>query len=189
MVGQILVLLKTRDRVEEIVPYIEKIAQPGVRVVFLIPYPVDLWLWWRDHWVTTESPREAILAGRKITESYSWELQRQLAEQRVLPARDAFRKMKVEIAVDVYIGSLSSAVQNYTANGDVYLIVTWKGTSFSLMGFLRGMIPLFGLVKRHAFSLVLLQLNRKLETARGLQIFIQRMSWGLWKSGLKDDRA
>jgi len=38
---QMLVLVKRNDRVEELIPYAPKVAQPGVRVVFLVPYPVN----------------------------------------------------------------------------------------------------------------------------------------------------
>jgi hypothetical protein len=33
--------VKRNDRVEELFPCVEKVAQPGVRVVFLVPYPVN----------------------------------------------------------------------------------------------------------------------------------------------------
>lgn len=35
MAKQILVPLKEHDRIEEIIPYIEEVARPGMRVVFL----------------------------------------------------------------------------------------------------------------------------------------------------------
>jgi hypothetical protein len=34
MAEQILVTLKRHDRIEEIIPYLEKVAQPGTTVVF-----------------------------------------------------------------------------------------------------------------------------------------------------------
>jgi hypothetical protein len=67
MEGKILVLLRRHNRIEDILPSLEKIAQPGMKVVFLIPYPAKLWPWLRDHWVTTESSREAIVLGKKIS--------------------------------------------------------------------------------------------------------------------------
>ena len=38
MARQILVALKSEDRLSQMIPYIEKIAQPGMRVVFLIRF-------------------------------------------------------------------------------------------------------------------------------------------------------
>lgn len=156
MAGQILVALNRHDRIQEILPYIEEIAKPGMRIVFLIPYPVELWLYLRDHWVTTESPTKAMLEGRKIMERYSWELQRGLAEQRVFPAREALRKRGVEIAVDIYTGSLRKVVESYTHDGDVHVIMMRAGIGLRIMGFLHGISPLFRLFKRPSFSSVLL---------------------------------
>jgi transcriptional regulator with GAF, ATPase, and Fis domain len=37
----ILVPLHRHGRIEEVIPYIEKIARAGMRVVFRVPYPLD----------------------------------------------------------------------------------------------------------------------------------------------------
>jgi hypothetical protein len=66
MAGQILVPFNSHLRVEDIVSVIEEAAKPWMRVVFLVRYPVDPWEWFRDHWVTTASARDAMLnAGGK----------------------------------------------------------------------------------------------------------------------------
>ena len=73
MAGQILVPFNSDFRVNDIISVIEEAAKPGMRVVFLVRYPGDPWEWFRDHWVTTESARDAMLAGRKVMERYSWD--------------------------------------------------------------------------------------------------------------------
>jgi len=123
MTGQILVPFNSRLRVEDIVSVIEEAAKPGMRVIFLVRYPVDPWEWFRDHWVTTESSRDAMLAGRKITERYSPEGQRALAEERVAPWRYALQKMGVKATVDVYTGNLSSVVENYSRGDGISLVM------------------------------------------------------------------
>ncbi len=134
MAGKILVALKRNDRLEEIIPYIEKIAQPGMKVVFLLRYPVaGDFLWLGDHCVTTESPREAMLAGRRIMQRYSWEVQRALAEQKVLIAREALRRKEIEVAVEIYTDSLRRVVRHYTATGDVHLIMMGAGSGHPMM--------------------------------------------------------
>ncbi len=92
MAGQILVPFNSHLPVEDIISVIEEAAKPGMRVVFLICYPVDPWVWFWDHWITTESSRDAVLAGRKVIEKYSWEGQRALAEEMVGPWRYVFAK-------------------------------------------------------------------------------------------------
>lgn len=60
MAGQILVPFNSHLRIKETLSVIEEAAKPGMRVVFLVRYPVHPWAWFRDHWITTESARDAI---------------------------------------------------------------------------------------------------------------------------------
>ena len=92
MESQILVPFNSHVRIKDIISVIEKAAKPGMRVVFLVRYPIDISEWLRDHWVTTESARDAMLAGRKIMDKYSLEGQRALAEKMVAPWRSCFAK-------------------------------------------------------------------------------------------------
>jgi hypothetical protein len=157
MAGKILVALKSNDRLEEIIPYIEKIAQPGMSVVFLLRYPVTGdFLSLGDHWVTTESPREAMLAGRRIMQRYSWDVQRGLAEQRITVAREALRGKGIQVAVDVYTDSLRRVVRHYTATGDVHLIMMGAGSGHPMMRLLRWTAPLLGIFRMRTSSPVLL---------------------------------
>ena len=123
MAGQILVPFNSHLRVEDIISVIEQAAKPGMRVVFLVRYPVDPWVWFQDHWVTTESSRNAMLAGRKVMEKYSWDGQRALAEEMVAPWRYVLQKIGVTVAVDVYTGSLSSVMENYRRGDGISLVM------------------------------------------------------------------
>ena len=123
MSGQILVPFNSHLRVEDIISVIEEAAKPGMRVVFLVRYPVDAWEWFRDHWVTTASARNAMLAGRKIIEKYSWDGQMALAEELVAPWRYVLQKTGVTVAVNVYTGSLSSVVENYSREDEMSLVM------------------------------------------------------------------
>ena len=136
MAGQILVPFNSHLRVKDIVSVIEEAAKPGMRVVFLIRYPIDPWEWFRDHWVTTASARDAILAGRKIMEKYSWDGQMALAEEMVAPWRYVLQKIGVTVAVDVYTGSLSSVVETYSRGNETSLVMRGQN-DLPTMGFLR----------------------------------------------------
>jgi hypothetical protein len=135
MAGQILVPLDSHLRAKDIIPVIEEAAKPGMRVVFLVRYPVDPWVWFRDNWITTESARDAMLAGRKVMERYSWEGQRALAEEMIAPWRYALQRMGVKVAVDVYTGSLPSVVENYSCGDEISLVMRAKNNP--IMGFLH----------------------------------------------------
>ena len=136
MESQILVPFNSHVRVRDIISVIEKAAKPGMRVVFLVRYPVDPWEWFRDHWVTTESRRDAVLAGRKVMERYSLEGQRALAEEMVAPWRYVLQKMGVKATVDVYTGSLSSVVENYSRRHGISLLPRARN-NLSVIGFFR----------------------------------------------------
>jgi hypothetical protein len=63
MAGQILVSLSSDDRIEDLIPQIEQVAKPGTKVTFLMRYPVDPWAWLRDHWINSESAKDADGSG------------------------------------------------------------------------------------------------------------------------------
>jgi len=136
MEGQILVPFNSQTRVSEIIPVIEKAAKSGMRIIFLVRYPMNRWEWLRDHWVTTESSRGATLAGREIMDKYSIEGQRVLAEKIVAPWRQALEKIGVKATVDVYTGSLSSVLENYGRRDGISLLIRAR-KHFSMMRFLR----------------------------------------------------
>jgi len=156
MPKQILVAMKRGECIEEIIPYLKQVVQAGMRVVFLIPYPVELRVYLRDHWVTTESVREAVLSGGKIMDQYSWEMQGELAEQKISLARQVLQNRGVDIAVDVYTRSLRRVIEDYTANGDVHLIMMRAGIRYPLAQLLSRAIDLFGAFRRPNPSPVLL---------------------------------
>jgi hypothetical protein len=143
MSGQILVPFNSHVRVKDIISVIEEAAKPGMRVVFLVRYPVDPWEWFRDHWVTTASARDAVLAGRKVMERYSWDGQMALAEEMVAPWRSVLQKMGVTATVAVYTGSLSSVVETYSREDEISLVMRAQN-NLPTMGFLRRPI-----VERH----------------------------------------
>jgi len=136
MEDQILVPFNAHNRVSDIISVIEKVAKPGMRIVFLVRYPVNILEWLRDHWVTTESSRDAALEATKIMDKYSIEGQRALAEKIVAPWRPALEKMGVKATVDVYTGSLSSVVENYRRHDGVSFLIRGRH-DFSMTKFLH----------------------------------------------------
>ena len=136
MESQILVPFNSHVRIKDIISVIEKAAKPGMRIVFLVRYPMNIWEWLRDHWVTSESASGATLAGREIMDKYSIEGQRALAEKMVAPWRHALEKMEVKVTVDVYTGSLSSVLENYRRRDGIALLIRARN-KLSMMGFLR----------------------------------------------------
>lgn len=148
---KILVPMKRSDRAEDFIPYIEKVARPGMKVIFMMPYPMDGFRWPRE-----EFGRKAIQEAKMLASYYSWDTNVQEAKDRIEPASKVLTARGIDAAADVYAGSLRKAVQNYTATGAVHLIVTRGGIVQRIAGFLNGSNSLFDLFKRPALSPVLL---------------------------------
>ena len=153
MKKQILVPLRRNDGIDEIIPYVERIAQPGMKVVFLLRYPVDGFIWSRPR---EESSREAVLAAEKLAKHYSWEENLQRAKSKVSPASEVLHRKGAEVGVDVYGGSLREAVRGYTAKGDVHLIVARAGIGHWITRLLNGTNSVLNLFRRPSSSPVLL---------------------------------
>ena len=148
---KILVPLGQYHRSEEMIPYLEKVARPGMKVVFLVRYAID-----GIHWQKEEYGMKAALEAKELVRYYSWEANLEIAKTNIAPACESLRAKGIEAAVDVYAGSLKKALRNYTVNGDVHLIVTRAGMGQQIAGFLNGSSSLLDLFKRPALSPVLL---------------------------------
>ena len=148
---KILVPLGQYERSEDMIPYVEKVARPGMEVIFLVRYPVDGIRWQKE-----EYGMRAALEAKELVGYYSWEGNVETANARVAPACEALRAKGIEAAVDVYAGSLKKAVRSHTSNGDVHLIVTraamdnWIGRLFD------STMSIFRALKRPSFSSVML---------------------------------
>ena len=148
---KILVPLGQYDQSEEMIPYIEKVARPGMKVVFLMRYPVD-GIGLRKE----EYGMRAALEAKNLVNYYSWEGNLEKAKQQVAPACEALQARGIETAVDVYAGSLKKAVRTYTLNGDVHLIMTRAGIGDWIARLFGGTNSVFKWFKRSSFSPVML---------------------------------
>jgi hypothetical protein len=148
---KILVPLGRYDRSEEMIPYIEKVARPGMKVVFLVRYPVDGFIWGKE-----EYGMRAALEAKELVNYYSWEGNFERAKKQVAPACEALRAKCIEVAVDVYAGSLKKGVRSHMLNGDVHLIMTRAGIGDWVARLFDGTTSIFKWFKRPTFSPVLL---------------------------------
>ena len=148
---KILVPLGQYDRSEEMIPYIENVARPGMKVVFLVRYPVDGFIWGKE-----EYGMRAALEAKKLVHYYSWEGNLENAKKQIAPACEALRAKGIETDMDVYAGSLKKAVRSHTLNGDVHLIMTRAGIGNWIARLFDGTTSVFKWFKRPSFSPVML---------------------------------
>ncbi len=153
MAKQILVPISRNDRVKEMIPYVERVAQPGMKVVFLVPYPVG---GFDDHIRAGRATDETSIPNpetiKKIAARYTWENQQQLARQRVFPACHALQNKGAEVTVDVYTGSLRKAVKRYALTGDVHLIMAHAGIGRVISRSLKNLFSILRSSRRPSFS-------------------------------------
>jgi hypothetical protein len=148
---KILVPLEQYDRSDELIPYIENVAWPGMKVVFLVRYLVD-GVGWRKE----EYGMRAALEAKKLVNYYSWEGNLEKAKKQVASACEALRAKGIETAVDVYAGSLKKAMRSHTLNGDVHLIMTRAGIGDWIARLFDGTTSVFKWFKRPSSLPVLL---------------------------------
>ena len=151
MTKKILVPLEQYNRTEEMIPYIEKVARPGMKVVFLMRYPVD-----GIRWQTEAFGIMAALEARELINHYSWEGNLERAKRKVAPACEVLRTKGVEADIDVYAGSLKKAIRSHTLNGDVHLIMTRTGIGDWIARLFDGTGSVCDWFSRPRFSPVLL---------------------------------
>jgi hypothetical protein len=88
---KILVPLGQYDRSEEMIPYVENVARPGMKVVFLVRYPMDGFIWAKE-----EYGMRAGLKAKELVNYYSWEGNLEKAKKQVAPACEALRAKAIE---------------------------------------------------------------------------------------------
>ena len=147
----ILVPMKRGDRTEDLIPYIVRVARPGMKVVFMVPYPVNGFRWSHE-----EFGRKAIEDGKRLARYYTWDSNLRRAQDRVEPAVKGLSAKRIEVVVDLCTGSMRRSIRAYAANGDVHLIVARAGIGERILSFLNGSNSLFDLFKRPTLSPVLL---------------------------------
>ena len=152
----ILVPLRTGDRIEEIIPYLKTVTQPGMGVVFLIHHSANSLKWLQAYCGIMEGGLEKTLALARMMESYSTRMRRQLAQQKVFQNCESLHQLNVKMAVDLYQGSLRKALRSYVRNGDVGLLLMRPGIGLQLGDLLRKTAALWGSFKRPPTSPVLL---------------------------------
>jgi hypothetical protein len=156
MAKQILVPLRKDDRIEEIIPYIKQVAQPGMSVVFLIHHPVNGFKGLQAYCGIMECGLDNTLALRRMEESCSMETRKRLAQQRVFHTCAALQQLGVKIAVELYTGSLRKTLRGYVLSGDVDLIVMRPGFGLGITRLLHGMVSFWGALKRPSIRPVFL---------------------------------
>jgi hypothetical protein len=141
--GQILVPLRKGDGIADVLPYLEQIAQPGWRVIFLIHYAVEGLDWFQSKSRTSVIKEQKLVTGKNT-----------------FLALEPLRERDVTVALDIYAGPLRKVVKQYTGRGDIDLVMIVAGSKSRIGKLLHNclLFPNFSCVSKSA-SVVLLRPN------------------------------
>lgn len=153
----ILVPIKSDDRIDVIGSCVERVAQPGMKVVFLMRFPVE-----DSHRILTlcalmdEGVPDAAAASMEIAETFSWQESMQRAESKLAGPVEALRSRGVDAVVAVYTGSLRKAVRNQSLDGDVQWVLSPARFWNRVVCLLTGTASVLDLFSRPSFSPMML---------------------------------
>jgi hypothetical protein len=138
--GQILVPLRRRDRMEDVIPYVEQIARPGCKVTLLIHYSVE-----GLDWLQSKS-LPSVIQEQKL-----------VAKKNTFLALEPLRARDVMVALDIYAGPLRKVVKQYTLRGDIDLVMIVAGSRSRIGKLLHNclLFPNFSCVSKSASVLLL----------------------------------
>ena len=139
----ILVALRRKDAVEEILPYVEKIAKAGTKVIFILQYPVESSLFPAGYWITTESVKRAVEAGKDLMRRSSWEAQKALAEARVAFPRTVLEQRGAEVSVELSAGRLKTTVESLISGSEPGTLLMQLAPKSPFLEFARSLLRLF----------------------------------------------
>jgi hypothetical protein len=138
MASQIIIPLSRSDQIEEILPYLERVAQPGMKIVFLIHIGLR-----RFEAITAQLL--AINSGLFFLSCPTDEdqfVRRQIrsAEEHIFACCSALRGKGIEMMVSVFAGSLRKVIHDYAQQDEVHLVMMRGGTGGWLTRTLRHIV-------------------------------------------------
>jgi hypothetical protein len=120
--GQIIVPLRGSDRIGQFLPYIVQVAQPGMKIVFLVNFGMSRFKELTDPLLAIHTGiQPAFLPGQ--SEEGIVEDARRSAQQRVFFACQTLREKGVAVDVNIYSGRLRRVLKDYLEKEDVYLVM------------------------------------------------------------------
>jgi hypothetical protein len=91
---------------EDVIPYLEQIAGPGSRVIFLVHYSVESFDWFQS-----KSMPFVIKEQKLVTKNNTF------------LALEPLRERDVAVTLDIYAGPLRKVIKQYTRTGDIDLVM------------------------------------------------------------------
>jgi hypothetical protein len=120
--GQIIVPLRGSDRIEQFLPYIEQVAQPGMKIVFLVHFGVSRFRELTDQLLAIHTGIQPAFLPAQSEEGVVKNARRS-TQQCFISVCEMLRQKDVTVAVNVYSGRLRRVLKDYLEKEDVYLVM------------------------------------------------------------------
>jgi nucleotide-binding universal stress UspA family protein len=137
MDGQLLVPLRGSDRIEQFLPYIEQIARPGVKVVFLVHLGTGRFQEIFDQLVAIHTGLAPAFLSVRNSDSESLNQRSRLTREEIIRRCKSLREKGVEISVGLFAGPLRTAVREFAQKEDIQLVIMRGATRNWLARILR----------------------------------------------------
>ena len=152
----ILVPIDQCDPLEQIVPWVESIAKPGMRVVFLVRSSVNNWAWIYAHVTAIQTGNVIALQTCNAQERARLEEEQQSAELKLAALRDSMRRKGLETEVKIYAGGLRKTLANLDKSENIRFLLMPTGSTGPVVRALERIVRLFIPVTHPRFSPLLL---------------------------------
>ncbi len=145
MGNYILVPLNSDEQIENIIPRIEKVAQAGMTVIFLIPFQASGFF--KNRRIRAALIPKDMLTDKKALMRCSYEKQTRLADEKISVACEVLRGGRIKVIAYVYVDRLRSVLKSYRRNGGVHRVLIRRKHAIPMIGFFRGIVALFSSFK------------------------------------------
>lgn len=122
MACQIVIPMSGSDRIEEVLPYLESVAQPKMKAVFLIHVGLSHFDEITAQLLASDTGLVSGSFSARNDNEFAKEPLR-FAKEKILPRCTALRAGGMEITVSVFTGSWREAVRAYARNEEVHLVM------------------------------------------------------------------
>jgi len=156
MQESILVPVDHCDPVEEIVPWVESIAKPGMRVVFLVRSVAGNWERLNAHITAIQTGNVIALQTCGARERANLEEEKQSAEAKLAVVSECLHRKGLDTEVRVYVGGLRRTLANLDKSESVRFLLMPTGSVSPVARALQRIVHWFKPVTRPRFSPLLL---------------------------------
>lgn len=142
MDATILVVLKARSQIHQVMSYLESLARPHTRVIFLLRAAVPRPEWIAGYWSFAHTGTESSF-GRCAPSGWAAVQQEEsLADAILAPWQQTFRYEGVQLEVAVYTGRISQMLESMVTTEQPQFLLTPASRMFAVVrmfGFLRAL--------------------------------------------------